>query len=87
MMKENGIAKIIKWFGFGFIGVGILAAVISGIVTESFLTLIIILLSSVLSGIMLIGFAEIISLLQLNVYKTEKLIKAVSKDESIGKDT
>lgn len=80
-MKENGVAKIIKGFGIGFIIIGILAAVISGIATKSFLTLVIVLLGCVLSGIMLIGFAEIINLLQLNVYKTEKLIKAISKDE------
>lgn len=85
-MRENGIGKIVKGLGYGCIIVGALVAVISGVVTESFLTMIIILLSSVFSGIMLIGFAEIIFLLQLNVYKTEKLIQTISKDENIGKD-
>lgn len=86
-MRENGIGKIIKDLGYGFIIIGVLVAVISGIVTENFLTMLIILLSGVFSGIMLIGFAEIIFLLQLNVYKTEKLIQAISKDESIGMDS
>lgn len=80
-MKQNGIAKIIRGFGAGFIVISVFVGIIYGMVVESFLVAIVIILSGILSGIMLIGFAEIISLLQLNVYKTEKLIKALSKDE------
>lgn len=77
-MKENTVSKVIRGFGLFFIIAGILAAMIVGIAAESWTLLLVVLFCCVLSGIVLIGFAEIIRLLQLNVYKTEKLIKTLS---------
>lgn len=78
-MKENTISKVIRGFGWFFIFGGILTAVITGIAVKSWGIFSIILLCTCLSGIILIGFAEVINLLQLNVYKTEKLINAFSE--------
>lgn len=77
-MKENTIALVIRWIGSGVIFVGILASLVIGLMMDNWVLLFAGILSSVISGVMLLGFSEIISLLQLNVYKIEKLIKELS---------
>lgn len=80
-MKENVIALVIRWIGGGVISVGIFVSLVIGLMMGNWIFLFAGMLCSIISGVMLLGFSEIISLLQLNVYKTEKLIKALSPDE------
>ena len=80
-MKENTIALVIRWIGGGVISVGIFASLVIGFMIENWIFLFVGMLSSVISGVILLGFSEIISLLQLNVYKTEKLIKVLSSEQ------
>ena len=80
-MKENTIVLVIRWIGGGVISAGIFASLVIGLMMENWIFLFAGMLSSVISGVMLLGFSEIISLLQLNVYKTEKLIKALSPEQ------
>lgn len=80
-MKENTVAAVIRWLGAGIISLGIFASMAIGIMMENWVFLFAGILGSVISGVVLLGFSEIISLLQLNVYKTEKLLKALSGGE------
>ena len=82
-MKENTIALVIRWIGGGVISVGALASLVIGFMMGNWIFLFAGILSSIISGVILLGFSEIISLLQLNVYKTEKLIKALSSEKEI----
>lgn len=80
-MKANTIAIVIRWFGWITIFVGpiVSAVALNDMHAEDFI--IVGILANVISGVMLLGFSEIINLLQLNVYKTEKLIKALSSEK------
>ena len=80
-MKENTIALVIRWIGGGVIFVGLLVSLFIGLMMENWIFLFVGMLSSVISGVMILGFSEIICLLQLNVYKTEKLIKILSPEQ------
>ena len=82
-MRENTIALFIRWTGGGVMSVGIFASLVVGFMMENWIFLFVGMLSSVISGVILFGFSEIISLLQLNVYKTEKLIKALSPEKEM----
>lgn len=82
-MKENNVAKLLGIIGKAVIVGGIVLAFITALVSSfavesGFIALIYfvsILLVSVIGGALFLGFAEVINLLQLNVFKTEKLIK------------
>ena len=82
-MKENSVAKFLGTIGKSIMIGGSCLAFITAIVSSftvdnGFITFIIfvaILLISVIGGALFLGFAEVINLLQLNVFKTEKLIK------------
>ncbi len=88
-MKENNVAKILSTIGKAVIIAGgclaFVVAVVSAFTSASGFTTAIsfvaILLSSVISGALFLGFAEIINLLQLNVFKIEKLIKMFENKE------
>lgn len=82
-MKENNVAKLLGTIGKAVIIGGVVLAFITFLVSSfaidsGFVALIyfvVILLVSVIGGALFLGFAEVINLLQLNVFKTEKLIK------------
>lgn len=82
-MRENTIALVIRWIGGGVMSVGIFASLVIGFMMENWIFLFGGMLSNVISGVILLGFSEIISLLQLNVYKTEKLIKTLSPEKEM----
>lgn len=83
-MKENAIALVIRWIGGIIIVVGVFGSLIVGLMLDNWIFLIAGMLGSIVSGVMLLGFSEIINLLQLNVFKTEKLIKALSQEREIA---
>lgn len=82
-MKENNVAKLLGIIGKAVIVGGIVLAFITALVSSfavdngfiAIISFVAILLVSVIGGALFLGFAEVINLLQLNVFKTEKLIK------------
>lgn len=83
-MKENAIALVIRWIGGIIIVIGVFGSLIVGLMMDNWIFLIAGMLGSIVSGVMLLGFSEIINLLQLNVFKTEKLIKMLSQEKEIS---
>lgn len=82
-MKENNVAKLLGIIGkaviVGGTALAFITALVSSFAVESgfvaLISFVAILLISVIGGALFLGFAEVINLLQLNVFKTEKLIK------------
>lgn len=82
-MKENNVAKLLGIIGKAVIVGGIALAFITALVSSfavdsgfvALISFVAILFVSVIGGALFLGFAEAINLLQLNVFKTEKLIK------------
>ena len=85
---ENKIGKTLHIIGIMTIGLGILGSLILSIQFDSDFPIIFIVggIVSFISGMVFIGFAEIISLLQKNVDKQEKILDYMT-DEKTNKST
>lgn len=83
-MQENNIGKTLRIIGMLTIGLGILGSLILSANIDEELPIIFIIgaVSSFISGMSFIGFGEIISLLQKNVDKQDKIIDILEQKTS-----